>query len=718
MRYKRVLAMVLVSVLFVSVVAPSVAAARMSLPPEIEYKLMPVTRLVGGVNAGRASYDVNNDAAAWIEPTAGGAGPVHFIDESNVESIVTTAAIAARGVAIGGRIGSAVASMPLVAYMLDTSGVQVANPVSGEVVRFVLGAGADSVQWDFSRKWVVWIAGTESGESIYQTDVETGDTTVVGSGTMEPSIANLRINGDWVSWSIGTTVYAKQLTSSASVTAAVPDAGSTTIIERLFCSSGGGLSWTQYDGTGPKKIYHLPYFGTATEIAPGVSKDMGGFDGNFATWFEGYGAAGVKTRAQALYSNGYNEPGDQMTFTEFDPAGFAWDFDTFLWQQRGTNKLFLTRFYITPPRVVGGQRYQTLANLATLWYGTSFDAVRAGEAAVQAAPIAIGRPGSEVVVCAGYDNASPDAIVAPGLCGVLSAPMVLVSYRTVPAETAAAIAKLRDRNGGSINIRVIGGPTAISKKCYAQLSALKGAGTIERIGGRDRYTTATLVAKRMKSLLAAMGEAMPAEVMLVNGWDKRRWDYAASTGAIQAGQHIPVLFVRRTSVPSVTTRALKSLGLTRRYIIGNVNAVSDRVRKRVKGAAGDRISGRDRYSMSMAIIAWGRGRGWFLPGARMMLAGRLHEALAAGALNSAMVDVSTVGAEGSAAPSARSRVSMPVALCAPTYMPSGLDADLAGLAAASEPGFFMLIGGQYSASDTITRRLLELFGWRLYGGIY
>jgi putative cell wall-binding protein len=557
----------------------------------------------------------------------------------------------------------------------------------------------------------------EGVEVLRQTDVETGVTTEVARGSGGPAIANLRTHRDWASWSIGTTLYAKQLTSSLSVTTVLPGSGPTTGVERLFCSGGTdpALSWTQYDGTGPKRLFHLPYLGTATEIAPGVSREMGGFDGSFATWFEGYGAAGVKTRAQALYSNGYNEPGDQMTFTEFDPSGFAWDFDTFLWQQRGTNKLFLTRFFITPLRVLGAQRYETLANLATFWFGTSFKQARAGDVPAEAAPATIGQPGSEIVVCAGYDNASPDAIVAPGLCGVLGAPMLLVNYRSVPAETAAAIAALRERNRGAVNIHVIGGPTAISKKCYAQLSALKGAGTIERIGGRDRYTTATLVAKRMKSLLASIGESMPTEVMLVNGFDRRRWDYAASTGAIQASQHIPVLFVRRTSVPSATTKALKSLGLTRRYIIGNVSAISDRVRKRVKGAAGDRVSGRDRYAMSIAIIAWGRSRGWFPSSAEMMLAGRLHEALAAGALNSAMVDVSTVGTEGSAALSTARWIAIPVALCAPTYMPSGLDADLAGSAALREPVDFLLIGGQYSASDAITRRLLELFGWRAAG---
>jgi hypothetical protein len=709
--------MALVSALFVSVVAPSLASAGSTSLPEIEYKIMPVTRLVGGVNAGRASYDVNNDAAAWIEPTAGGAGPVHFIDGANLESIVTTTAIASRGIAIGGGAGSGVASEPLVAYMVDNTGVQVANPVSGVSVIAVPGAGVGGALWDFGGKWVVWVEAVEGGEVLRQTDVETGVTTEVARRSSGPVIANLRTHRDWASWSIGTTVYAKQLILGTSVSAAVPGAGSTTVVERLFCSGGfpgASLSWTQYDGTGPKRIYHLPYLGTASEVVPGVSKDMGGFDGNFATWFEGYGAAGVKTRAQALYSIGYNDPGDQMTFTQFDPAGFAWDFDTFLWQQRGTSKLFLTRFYITPPRVVGGQRYETLANLAKLWFSTRDVGAETGAPLQTVSPTAIGRQGSEIVVCAGYDNASPDAIVAPGLCGVLGAPMVLVSYRSVPAETAAAIATLRERNGGAINIHVIGGPTAVSKRCYDQLSALKGAGTIERIGGRDRYTTATLVAKRMKALLATIGETMPAEVMLVNGWDKRRWDFAASTGAIQASQHIPVLFVRRTSVPSVTTKALKSLGLRRRYIIGNVSAISDGLRRRVKAAAVDRISGRDRYAMSMAIIAWGRSRGWFPQDAEMAFAGKLHEALGAGALNGHSMTRNSVGA-GSITQSTVGQIALPVALCAPNYIPSGLDADLARLAATYRRGRFMIVGGQYSASDAVMLRLLELFGWGASG---
>jgi hypothetical protein len=162
MRYKRVLAMALTSALLMSVVAPQLAAARVGLPPEIEVKIMPVTRLVGGVNAGRASYDVNNDAAAWIEPTTGSTGPVHFIDESNVESIVTTTAMAGRGIAIGGGVGSAVASVPLVAYMVDNTGVQVANPVTGISVIAVPGAGVGGALWDFGGKWVVWSKASRS----------------------------------------------------------------------------------------------------------------------------------------------------------------------------------------------------------------------------------------------------------------------------------------------------------------------------------------------------------------------------------------------------------------------------------------------------------------------------------------------------------------------------------------------------------------------------
>jgi hypothetical protein len=292
---------------------------------------------------------------------------------------------------------------------------------------------------------------------------------------------------------------------------------------------------------------------------------------------------------------------------------------------------------------------------------------------------------------------------------VLYAPMVLANYGSVPAQTAAAIATLRDANGGGINIHVIGGTSAISRRCYAQLSALKGTGTIERIGGRDRYTTATLVAKRMKSILALTGETLPGSAMLVNGSDRSHWDYAASTGAISSSQHMPVLFVRRTSVPAVTSSALRGLGLSRRYLIGGTSNISERVRKRLRIASGDRVSGRDHHSISMAIIRWGRANGWLDPSGEVFIAGALHEALAAGALGGFAID------DASSAPSIKigpdGSIGVPVILGDHGYVPAVIDADWVARSKAHEYTMFTLVGGQYSISDPVVRRILELFGW-------
>jgi putative cell wall-binding protein len=682
------------------------------LPDSIEVGIMPMTSQLGGVNTHRSGFDVHSQQASWVEADAGGTGPLKFISETDTVYTVGTDAWEEWS-AIGGHYG--LVTRPLVAYQADATGVHIVNPRDSVEETFV--ALADIMPDDFGGVWLAYQEVGGSARNLRTMDIRTGavetwdDNYAGGPAFIEP-----RVEDTWLSWGTATAVNCLQIDAPAHPIISAPAVGTGVTIERPRTGDNGGLSWTESDGSGYRRIYYRPS-GSAetTEILPGgPSKMMGGFDGNYVTWFENYGTGSVRARAIAVNYTVVNNVGDQLTYAEFDPSRFAWDFDTLLWQQRTTDKLFLTRFQPKPPRVKGANRYETLANLAKLraWAFSSTAGSSAGElkASVEADSLA---PvwGADVVVCAGYDSGSPDAIVAPGLCGAYGAPMLLVNYRTVPAATAEAIAYLRDRNGGRINIHVIGGTSAVSRACYKKLSALKGAGTIDRVGGRDRYSTAALVATRMKSVLKSRGDTMPAEAMILNGSDRRKWDDAASTGAISSSQHIPVLFVRRYSVPTFTSTALKKLGLTKRYIVGGPGNVSDTVRKRLKIAKSDRVYGHDKYATSLAVVRWGQAKGWLVPIGSFMLAGHLHEALAAGSFWWLTDAATAPDAPAASAP----LPGAPVLLTDHAWLSGDATAYIQGY---SDPEFRpvpMLIGGEYSISTAVVRRLLELVPYWWFG---
>jgi putative cell wall-binding protein len=679
-------------------------AAAGCLPDSIEVGIMPMTSQVGGVNTHRDGFDVHAQQASWVEADDGGTGPLKFISATDTVRTVATG-VWEEWSAIGGDYG--VMPHPLVAYQTDATGVHVVDPLDSAEETFVVLA--DIAPDDFGGVWLAYQEIGGSARNLRTRDIRSGevkdwdDNYAGGPAFIEP-----RVEEHWLSWGTPTAVNCVQIDALSPLTITAPAVGTGVTIQRPRTGDEGALCWTESDGSGYRRIYYRPRGSTeTTEILPGgPSKMMGGFDGDYVTWFENYGTGSVRARAVAVNYTIVNSPGDQLTYTEFDPSRFAWDFDTLLWQQRTTDKLFLTRFRPKPPRVKGSNRFETLENLAKLrgWAFSANAGTRISEAVASAeadglAPVW----GADVVIVAGYDNGSPDAIVAPGLCGAYGAPMLLVNYNTVPAETARAIAYLSERNGGRINIHVVGGTSAVSRTCYRRLSALKGAGTIDRVGGRDRYATAALVATRMNAVLKSKGDTMAVETIILNGSTRSKWDDAASTGAISASQHIPVLFVRRYSVPSYTSSALKKLGLNKRYIVGGTGNVSDTVRKRLKIAKGDRVYGHDKYATSMAVVRWGQAKGW-LNRDSFLLAGHLHEALAAGAF--------WVIAPTSTAPDAPAAIAPmpggPVILTDHASLSGDATAYLTSFSDPYARPVPMLIGGEYSISTGIVRRLLEI----------
>jgi putative cell wall-binding protein len=144
---------------------------------------------------------------------------------------------------------------------------------------------------------------------------------------------------------------------------------------------------------------------------------------------------------------------------------------------------------------------------------------------------------------------------------------------------------------------------------------------IERLAGPDRYATATAVSRRFFSpgvpvVFVATGEDFPDGL-------------AAGPAADRLGG--PVLFVRRTAIPTTTLTELQRLKPQRIVVVGGPGVVSDAVLQLlVPFASGGatRVAGLDRYATAAALSA-----AYFPPGSPVYVAtGELFpDALSAGA---------------------------------------------------------------------------------------
>lgn len=208
-----------------------------------------------------------------------------------------------------------------------------------------------------------------------------------------------------------------------------------------------------------------------------------------------------------------------------------------------------------------------------------------------------------VVVASGENNSQVDSLAAAGLAGAYEAPLLLTRANSVPQVTRDAIDAMPD----GVQVHVVGGSTAVSNAVQTALGSIPGVASVDRIGGATRYETAANVAFRMESVL---GPAFPGSAFIVNGSNSANlWDGLVS-GPASWNMNYPVLLVTATSVPAATSNALTTLGLTQRYIVGGPTAVTAAVQTTLGVAAGDRISGADRYKTAVAFANRSKLEGW------------------------------------------------------------------------------------------------------------
>lgn len=174
----------------------------------------------------------------------------------------------------------------------------------------------------------------------------------------------------------------------------------------------------------------------------------------------------------------------------------------------------------------------------------------------------------------------PDALCSSPLSKKYDAPIILTTEKKLDDR---AVQQLKEFSISKVFI--IG--QAISKDVESSLSDM-GINS-ERIGGKDRYETAILIANYV---------GIKDRIFVVSG---DGYPDALSVAPIAATIDIPIILVTKDSVPDIVKDFLKEKDVTYTYVIGSEGVISENVKSQFKNA--ERISGKDRYSTNMEIIS-------------------------------------------------------------------------------------------------------------------
>jgi subtilisin family serine protease len=215
---------------------------------------------------------------------------------------------------------------------------------------------------------------------------------------------------------------------------------------------------------------------------------------------------------------------------------------------------------------------------------------------------------TDVVIVSGESRSVSDALAAAGLAAAYRGPLLLTRARTLSPAVRAALNALP----AAARVHIVGGRLAVSRAVERALARHPKVAGVDRVGGADRYATAALVARRMRSVRVGRGiPAADTALVACASSAARTWD-AAGLAAISAATGYPVLYVRRTSVPASTRAALRSLGLANVYVAGDARGVSAKVFRSL--GARERWAGSSTYATSYAVASAAVGKGWLMRG--------------------------------------------------------------------------------------------------------
>jgi stage II sporulation protein D len=198
-------------------------------------------------------------------------------------------------------------------------------------------------------------------------------------------------------------------------------------------------------------------------------------------------------------------------------------------------------------------------------------------------------------VVVGADAGLSDASVSGPLAATVAGPLLLTQKGKLPAATVAEL----DRRGASVRTAyVVGGTGVVSD---AVLTTLRSRGlTVQRIGGRDRYETAALVAKAIKARRTVTAVVVGGGIDLPDA-------LSASGPASALGE--PILLTPTTQLSGYAKSFITGAGVRTARVVGGTAMVSTAVEDQLRAAGITslaRLGGSNRYAVSATIAQFYR----------------------------------------------------------------------------------------------------------------
>lgn len=181
----------------------------------------------------------------------------------------------------------------------------------------------------------------------------------------------------------------------------------------------------------------------------------------------------------------------------------------------------------------------------------------------------------------------PDALAASARAGVYDAPVLLVKKDSVPADTQAALTRLKPGR-----LVIVGGTGSVSTATETKLRAYT-TGTMERVGGSNRYATA--------ANLASYYASGQSRVYLASG---ENFPDALTAAALAGKQHAPLLLTTRGQLGSAARQQLDRLNPGQVVVLGGTAGISNSVAGQAGAYATNgyrRVSGADRYGTAAQV---------------------------------------------------------------------------------------------------------------------
>lgn len=183
-----------------------------------------------------------------------------------------------------------------------------------------------------------------------------------------------------------------------------------------------------------------------------------------------------------------------------------------------------------------------------------------------------------IIVCG--DN-YPDALVSAPAAQMYKAPILLSYKDTLPLVTRQVLFNLRVKN-----VILIGGSGVLSDNLTSELIAM--GVTPNRWAGQDRYETSLIVASHISNI---------SQAAVATGED---FADALSIASVAALKKMPILLAPQNEISDAARSFLKQHNLTKTYIIGNREQISDAVAAQFPNA--ERIIGITKYDRNIAVI--------------------------------------------------------------------------------------------------------------------